>query len=46
MLLELAVAARCLSIVTYNVRDSAGAEMFGISVLEPSPLLSGIGVLK
>ena len=46
MLLELAVAARCQSIVTYNVRDFAGAEMFGISVLEPSPFLSCIGVLK
>jgi putative PIN family toxin of toxin-antitoxin system len=46
MLLELAVAARCQSIVTYNVRDFAGTEMFGISVLEPGPFLSGIGVLK
>jgi putative PIN family toxin of toxin-antitoxin system len=46
MLLELAVAARCQSIVTYNGRDFAGAESFGISVLEPGPFLSGVGVLK
>ena len=46
MLLELAVAARCRSIVTYNVRDLVGAEKFGVSVLEPGPFLSGVGVLK
>ena len=46
MLLELAVAARCRAIITYNVRDFAGAERFGVSVLEPGPFLSGVGVLK
>ena len=46
MLLELAVAARCQSIITYNVRDFVGAQKFGISVLEPGPFLSGVGVLK
>jgi hypothetical protein len=46
MLLELAVAARWQSIVTYNVRDFFGAEIFGISVLEPGPFLSGVGVFK
>jgi len=46
MLLELAVAARRQSIITYNVRDFVGAEKFGISVLEPGPFLSGVGVLK
>ena len=46
MLLELAVAARCQSIITYNVRDFVGAEKFGISVLEPGPFLSGVGVLE
>jgi putative PIN family toxin of toxin-antitoxin system len=46
MLLELAVAARCRSIITYNVRDFVGAETFGVSVLEPGPFLSGLGVLK
>lgn len=46
MLLELAVAARCQSIVTYNVRDFVGAEKFGVSVLEPGPFLFSVGVLK
>ena len=46
MLLELAVAARCRSIITYNVRDFVGAEKFGVSVLEPGPFLSSVGVLK
>jgi putative PIN family toxin of toxin-antitoxin system len=46
MVLELAVAARCPSIITYNVRDFVGAEKFGISAVEPGPFLSGVGVLK
>lgn len=31
---------------TYNLRDFVGAEKFGISVLEPGPFLSGVGVLR
>lgn len=46
MLLELAVAARCQSIVTYNIRDFVGAQKFGLSVLEPRPFLVSVGVLK
>jgi predicted nucleic acid-binding protein len=46
MLLELAVAARCQSIITYNIRDFVGAERFGVAVLEPGPFLAGLGVLK
>ena len=46
MLLELAVAARCRAIITYNVRDFTGADKFGVSVLEPAPFLSRVGVLK
>lgn len=46
MVLELAVAAGCQSIVTYNVRDFVGAEKFGVSVVEPGPFLSGVGALK
>ena len=46
MVLELAVAARCQSIITYNFRDFVGAEKFGVSVLEPALFLSGVGVLK
>jgi putative PIN family toxin of toxin-antitoxin system len=45
MLLELAVAAACQSIVTYNVRDFGGAEKFGVSILAPGPFLSRLGVL-
>jgi predicted nucleic acid-binding protein len=46
LLLELAVAARCQAIVTYNVRDFVGCDRFGIAVQEPGPFLSGLGVLK
>lgn len=46
LVLELAVAARCQAIVTYNVRHFVGAEKFGLSVLQPGPFLSGLGVLK
>ena len=46
LVLEVAVAAECEAIVTYNVRHFAGAERFGIQVLEPGPFLRGIGVLK
>jgi len=46
LVLEVAVAAECEAIVTYNVRHFAGAERFGIHVLKPGPFLRGIGVLK
>ena len=46
MLLELAVAAGCRSIITYNARGFAGAERFGVSVLEPRTFLSAVGVFK
>ena len=46
LVLEVAVAAECEAIVTYNVRHFAGAERFGIQVLEPGPFLRDIGVLK
>jgi putative PIN family toxin of toxin-antitoxin system len=46
LVLEVAVAAECEAVVTYNVRHFAGAERFGIQVLEPGPFLRGIGVLK
>lgn len=46
LLLELAVAARCRSIVTFNRRDFAGVDKFGVSVVEPGPFLSGLGVLQ
>jgi predicted nucleic acid-binding protein len=46
LVLEVAVAAQCEAVVTYNVRHFAGAEGLGIQVLEPGPFLRGIGVLR
>lgn len=43
--LELAVAAGCDAIVTFNVRDFAGAERFGLSVVRPAEFLVRIGEL-
>ncbi|PSN14792.1 putative toxin-antitoxin system toxin component, PIN family [filamentous cyanobacterium CCT1] len=45
MVLELAVKARCDSVVTYNTRDFAGVEQFGISVVTPAQFLRSIGAL-
>ena len=45
MVLELAVAAECEAIVTFNKRDFGGAEMFGIRVLGPIELLREIGAV-
>ena len=39
MVLELAVAARCEYIVTYNRRDFRGCERWGISAITPAELL-------
>lgn len=44
--LELAVAGDCDYIVTFNRQDFAGAEAFGIQVLNPRELLSVIGELS
>jgi putative PIN family toxin of toxin-antitoxin system len=45
MVLELAVAAGCDSVVTYNIRDFAGIEKFGIKAITPAELLRAIGAL-
>jgi len=45
MILELAVAARCDYIITYNRRDFRGVEQFGIEVLGPRTFLEQLGVL-
>ena len=45
MILELAVAARCDYIITYNRRDFQGVEQFGIEVLGPRTFLQKLGVL-
>jgi putative PIN family toxin of toxin-antitoxin system len=46
LVLELAVAARCSYIVTYNRKDFAGAEKFGLKVVTPKAFLQEIGELK
>jgi putative PIN family toxin of toxin-antitoxin system len=45
MVLELAVKAGCESIITYNTRDFAGVEQFGLKLLKPSEFLCLIGKL-
>ena len=44
--LELAVAGGCDGIVTFNLRDFAGAERFGLWVETPRDFLSRIGTLS
>lgn len=43
MVAEVAAAAGCDAIVTYNVRDFAGVEAFGVEILTPARLLEKIG---
>jgi putative PIN family toxin of toxin-antitoxin system len=45
LVLELAVAARCDYIITYNQRDFRGVEMFGIRISDPRTFLQAIGEL-
>jgi putative PIN family toxin of toxin-antitoxin system len=45
MVLELAVAANCDAIVTFNKRDFGGCEQFGVRLLTPFELLVEIGVI-
>lgn len=40
LVLEVAVASECESIVTYNVRDFVGSERFGIRVQTPAEFLA------
>jgi putative PIN family toxin of toxin-antitoxin system len=46
MVLELAVAAECDFVVTFNKRDFVGAERYGVEVIDPKAFLQNIGVLK
>lgn len=46
MVLELAVAASCTHIVTFNKRDFVGAQKFGVRVVEPKQFLAEIGELS
>ncbi|HDQ73702.1 MAG TPA: PIN domain-containing protein [Chloroflexi bacterium] len=43
MVLELAVAAQCSHIVTYNQKDFVGVEKFGLKVVTPKEFLQEIG---
>jgi predicted nucleic acid-binding protein len=43
MVLEAAVAGRCRYIVTFNVKDFAGVERFGIRALPPMDFLRILG---
>jgi putative PIN family toxin of toxin-antitoxin system len=45
MLLELAVEAACNRIITFNLKDFAGIEQFGVKAVAPSDFLKEIGVL-
>jgi putative PIN family toxin of toxin-antitoxin system len=44
--LEVAVAAGCDAIVTYNKRGFKGIERFGLRVLDPKELPTEIGVIE
>jgi predicted nucleic acid-binding protein len=46
LVLELAVAAGCRTVVTYNVRDFRRSESLGVSAQRPGPFLKAIGVLS
>lgn len=44
--LELAVAAGCNFIITYNKRDFSGSEKFGVEPLTPKEFLKQIGEIQ
>ena len=46
LVLELAVAAGCRTVITYNVRDFRGGESLGVSAQRPGPFLKSMGVLS
>ncbi len=46
MILELAVAAECDAIITFNGKDFTGVEAFGLKVLTPTDFLRQIGQLQ
>ncbi len=45
LVLEVAVEADCDFIITFNIRDFAGAEHFGVRVVTPKEFLKTIGAL-
>jgi predicted nucleic acid-binding protein len=46
LVLELAVAAGCRTVVTHNIRDFRGSESLGVSAQAPGDFLGAIGVLS
>jgi putative PIN family toxin of toxin-antitoxin system len=46
MVLELAVEAQCKYIISFNKRDFAGVEKFGMRVLAPQEFLREIGEIQ
>jgi predicted nucleic acid-binding protein len=46
LVLELAVAAGCKTVVTFNIRDFRGSEALGVSAPRPGEFLKSIGVLS
>ncbi len=46
MVLELAVEAQCEYIVTFNRKDFAGCEQFGIAAITPQEFLRHIGIIS
>jgi putative PIN family toxin of toxin-antitoxin system len=46
MVLELAVAGQCNSIVTFNIKDFEGIDQFGVRAMTPTQFLDKIGELK
>jgi putative PIN family toxin of toxin-antitoxin system len=45
MVLEVAVAGGCGTIMTYNIGDFGGAQRFGIRVVRPLDFMRDIGIL-
>ena len=45
LFLEVAVAGNCDAIITYNLRDFAGADKFRVRILTPGDFLQRIGGL-
>lgn len=43
LVLELAVAANCEGIITFNAKNFAGVEQFGLGIITPREFLSRIG---
>jgi putative PIN family toxin of toxin-antitoxin system len=44
--LELAVESQCDFIITYNVKDFAGADKFGVEIITPQSFLQRLGEIR